>query len=138
MSRRSNSMRRTSVIIAVTSLLLLGWSCKNKYAAVNVNVNATAQAVVNASKSINASDVSREAAVAQAKALYISEEAKGTDFSSGPCLSNSLIGDWVADIAHNPRTSADDKAENQCSAYRNGTAKHFVELDLNGQLIRAQ
>lgn len=131
-------MKNLPVIIVLSALLLLGWSCKNKFAAVNVNVNATAQAVVNASKTVNAADVSRESAVAQAKALYITEEAKGRDFSSGPCLSNNLIGDWVADIAHNPRTSVDDRPENQCSAYRDGTANHFVELDLNGQLIRAQ
>ncbi|MBI5405049.1 MAG: hypothetical protein HY976_02385 [Candidatus Kerfeldbacteria bacterium] len=131
-------MRYVSLVVVLPALLLLGWSCKNKFAAVNVNVNATAQAVVNVSKTVNAADVSRESAVAQAKALYIAEEAKGRDFSNGPCLSNNLIGDWVADIAHNPRTSIDDRPENQCSAYRDGTAKHFVELDLDGQLIRAE
>jgi hypothetical protein len=60
------------------------------------------------------------------------------DLSAGPCLSNNLIPDWVADIAHNPRQAVDDLPANQCSAYREGQAHHFVELDLDGNLIRAQ
>ena len=44
---------------------------------------------------------------------------------------------WVADIAHDPRLPVDDEAENQCEAYRNGTADHFVELDPDGDYIRS-
>ena len=60
-------------------------------------------------------------------------------YSSGRwqfCLSNFLISGWVLDIAHNPREAIDDLPQNQCSAYLSGQAKHFVELDLNGDLIR--
>ena len=80
----------------------------------------------------------RELAVSAAKELWRIQKLQGSGFSNGPCLSNSVIPGWVADIAHNPRTEVDDKAENQCSAYRDGTAKHFVELDSSGNLIQAQ
>lgn len=77
-------------------------------------------------------------AIANAKELWRAKFQMGEDLSVGPCLSNAVITDWVADIAHNPRTPVDDKPENQCAAYRNGTAHHFVELDPEGNLIRAQ
>lgn len=77
-------------------------------------------------------------AVSKAKEVYREKLAEGTDFSNGLCLSEDLLGDtlWVADIAHDPRESIDDLSENQCSAFREGRAKHFVELDPQGNLIR--
>lgn len=77
-------------------------------------------------------------AVNQAKYLYEMEKSKDKDFSSGPCLSNALMPDWVADIAHSPRQAIDDLRENQCPAYLEGRARHFVELDLEGNLIKAR
>lgn len=60
---------------------------------------------------------------------------------NGPCLSiikpDWNINDWVCDVAHSPRQDVDNLPENQCSAYREGTAKHFVEVDPNCNLIRA-
>lgn len=55
----------------------------------------------------------------------------GADFSEGPCLSNRIEGaeGWVCDIVHKPRQEADNNPENQCSAFREGRASHFVELD---------
>lgn len=79
-----------------------------------------------------------DAVVNQAKFLYQQEKARSRDFSSGPCLSNALMPGWVLDIAHNPRLPTDDLPENQCSAYREGGAEHFVELDPEGNLIRAK
>ncbi len=70
-----------------------------------------------------------------AKKLYDQQKATGTNFSDGPCLSNSLMPDWVADIAHDPRQPIDDVPANQCSAYRIEKAHHFVELDTQGNLI---
>lgn len=90
---------------------------------------------------LNAPQVSKadiDTAVNQAKYLYEMEKVKGRDFSSGPCLSNALMPDWVADIAHNPRQSVDDLRENQCPAFLEGRAHHFVELDLEGNLIKAR
>jgi len=126
------------LVTVLAIVLLAGFSCGNKYAAVNVNVNTAAQAAKNVAAGVNANTIARNAAIAAAKTLFINAEASGTDFSSGPCLSNNLANDWVADVAHNPRTEVDDLPENQCSAYREGTAHHFVELDTNGQFIRAE
>ncbi len=123
---------KLTIVMALSTLLLLGISCKSPYGEVNVNTNAAAKGIVNAGKRIT-----QEAAVAEAKAVFVKKESEGVDFSNGPCLSNNLLSDWVADIAHNPRQPVDDLPENQCSAYREGTAKHFVELDPEGQLIRA-
>jgi hypothetical protein len=70
--------------------------------------------------------------------LCKAELEKGTDLSKGPCLSNALAEDteWVCDVAHEPRELVDNDAENQCSAYREGTAKHFVEVSPTCELIR--
>ncbi len=87
-------------------------------------------------KSISKSEI--ETAVNQAKYLYGQERGRGRDFSSGPCLSEALLPGWVVDIAHSPRLPIDDLPENQCSAFREGRAQHFVELDLDGNLIRAK
>ena len=79
-------------------------------------------------------------AVDAAREVY-AEHGEGEDLSSGPCLANPLddpYGNWVVDIVHSPRQAVDDEAENQCSAYRNGDADHFVELDEYGHLVRAQ
>jgi len=79
----------------------------------------------------------RDEAMRLAKQLYEQKKSQGMDFSNGPCLTNTLMPDWVVDIAHNPREAIDDLPDNQCSAFRDGKAHHFVELDLNGNLIRA-
>lgn len=79
-----------------------------------------------------------DTAINQAQYLFIITQKQGVDFSTGPCLSNALLPDWVADIAHNPRVALDDLPENQCSAYVQGTVKHFVELDIGGSLIRVE
>jgi hypothetical protein len=76
------------------------------------------------------------AIVAEAKQAYADAKARGVDMSLGPCL-GVVATDWVADVAHDPRRPVDDDPANQCAAYRNGTAHHFVELDPNGELIRS-
>lgn len=75
-------------------------------------------------------------AIQKAEQLFTEQRRAGIDFSSGPCLSNDLQPNWVADIVHNPRKSVDNLPANQCPAYLEGRAKHFVELDTNGQLVR--
>ncbi len=79
-----------------------------------------------------------DTAINQAKHLYRQEKELGRDLSSGPCLSDALLPGWVVDIAHSPRLPIDDLPGNQCPAFREGRAKHFVELDLEGNLIRAR
>ena len=79
-------------------------------------------------------------AVDAAREVY-AEEGEGRDLSSGPCLADPLddpYENWVVDIVHSPRQPVDDEAENQCSAFRDGDADHFVELDEYGHLVRAQ
>lgn len=91
---------------------------------------------LNSNKQLKKSEI--DTAVNQAQYLYRMRLERQEDLSSGPCLSNALMPDWVADIAHNPRQAIDDSPENQCPAYLEGRAHHFVELDPNGNLIRAK
>lgn len=75
-------------------------------------------------------------AVAAAKKLYEERKGKGDEFKS-QCLSDEIIPGWVADIAHQPRTPEDDDPTNQCASFREGKTKHFVELDPDGNFLRA-
>jgi hypothetical protein len=76
--------------------------------------------------------------VEKAKAACVAECKKhlqgGEDLSAGPCLSDALPGrvvqpDWVCDVAHSPRQDVDNQPKNQCAAYYDGTAHHFIEVD---------
>lgn len=89
-----------------------------------------------APKGISKSEI--DTAINQANFLYRQRKAMGVDFSTGPCISNSLMPGWVVDIVHNPRTSVDELPENQCSAYIEDRIAHFVELDTEGNFIRAK
>lgn len=82
-------------------------------------------------------ETDRERAIRLAKELYERKKREGMDFSSGPCLSEEVIPDWCVDIVHVPRQPQDNRPENQCSLYRAGKVHHFVELDLDGNLVRA-
>ena len=77
-----------------------------------------------------------EELVQKAQELFKQKKIEGLDMSNGPCLTNELVPDWVVDVAHSPRQSVDSKAENQCSAFMEGKAKHFIELDIEGNLIK--
>jgi hypothetical protein len=79
----------------------------------------------------------REQAIAAAHLAYEEAIAEGRDLADGPCL-GVVLDNWVADVAHSPREEVDDRPENQCEAYRSGEAEHFVELDPEGELIRAE
>lgn len=79
-----------------------------------------------------------DTAINQARHVYSQRKEMGENLSSGPCLSDALMPGWVVDIAHSPRLSIDDLPENQCPAYREGRVQHFVELDTEGNLIRAR
>ena len=79
----------------------------------------------------------RDRAIAAAEAAYQEARAAGVELEDGPCL-GVVLDNWVADVAHEPRQEVDDRPENQCEAYRSGEAEHFVELDPDGNLIRAE
>lgn len=77
-------------------------------------------------------------AVYAAFTLYKRMAASGMDMSKGQCLTNDLMPGWVVDIVYSPREKEDDLPENQCQAYLEGRAEHFVELDSNGNLVRVR
>ena len=83
-------------------------------------------------------DDNADRAVNQAITIYKEQKKLGIDFSTGPCLTNALMDDWVADLVHNPRLPLDDAPENQCISSLDGGATHFVELDLNGNIVRVK
>jgi len=74
--------------------------------------------------------------IARAKLAFAQAKGRGVDMSRGPCLGVIRPG-WVADVAHDPRQDVDDDPRNQCAAYREGRAEHFVELDPEGDYIRS-
>jgi hypothetical protein len=65
--------------------------------------------------------------------LYESEKQSGKQLSS-QCI--GTCGDYAVDIVHDPRTEEDNLAENQCSDYRVGEVKHFIEMDKDGNIVR--
>jgi hypothetical protein len=87
----------------------------------------------------SASSSEQQQAIAAAKQVYQKARANGTDFSNGPCIAEQLsdLPNWSVDVAHDPRQPVDDQPANQCRAYRQGKTHHFVELDSDGNLIRA-
>lgn len=134
-------MRPNLFIVSTLVLALLVSGCslkKTAQEAVNT-AQETAGAVTGETALKAKAKADRALAIARAQEEFkqkrlIFEE----DLSRGPCLSESLLPGWVADIAHNPRQVMDDEPANQCQNYRNGTATHFVELDTEGNLIRAE
>lgn len=82
------------------------------------------------------SSATYDMAVGEALSLYRKRLVEGIDMSSGPCLSNDLMIGWVVDVVHSPREAMDDLSENQCAAYLEGRASHFVEIDTNGNIVR--
>lgn len=88
----------------------------------------------------DAGDDERQRAIDAALEVYASAAAEGTDFSTGPCIAEELddVPGWSVDIAHDPRQESDNQPENQCQAYRDGQTEHFVELDPEGNVIRAE
>ena len=75
--------------------------------------------------------------IARAQQLYRQKKEMGVSMDTGPCL-GTLEADWVVDVAHMPRAAADDQPANQCAAYRDGTAQHFIELTPEGDFLRLQ
>lgn len=68
--------------------------------------------------------------VDKAKQLFQDKKSGGVSMSNGPCL--GTVDGWAVDVVHNPRTSVDDLSANQC-----GVSSHFIELDVNGNLVQS-
>ena len=128
-------------IICIFLLFVLATTvsaCGKKTPSQNTNSPGLVDIVTGAADIKIKEKAERDIAIAQAIDVFKIMKAQGTDMENGPCLSNNLIEDWVLDIVHNPRQDVDNEPANQCEAYRNGQAHHFVELDLEGNLIRAE
>lgn len=63
----------------------------------------------------------------------------GTNLSSGPCILDPVpeMNEWVCDIAHQPRQAVDNARENQCNAWHNSSAKHFIEITPECEFIKS-
>lgn len=68
-----------------------------------------------------------------------SEISGGGKLDKGPCLLNPVreYPDWVCDVAHEPRQAVDNLPENQCSAFSEGRARHFVEVTTECKPIKS-
>jgi hypothetical protein len=130
--------KKVLIIIAVFLFAVVVSGCAKTTANKNTNSVSAVDIVTGAADIKIKEKADKDLAVAKAKELWRIQFQMEADLSAGPCLSNSVIPDWVADIAHSPRQDVDNLPANQCSAYRDGTAHHFVELDPAGNLIRAQ
>ena len=78
----------------------------------------------------------QQTAIIQARELYFQKRQQGMNFES-QCLGS--VGDevkYAVDIVHVPRTSEDNKPENQCSDFRTGKVQHFIELDKEGNIFQ--
>jgi hypothetical protein len=76
--------------------------------------------------------IEQQEAIICATDLY--SKAKETTMLSSQCL--GACGGFVVDIVSVPRTDEDNKEENQCSAFKAGEVKHFIELDKEGNVVR--
>src|SRR6056297_3574631 len=78
---------------------------------------------VGENKGKNQPDEFERELVSRAKELYYQHKKAGLDMSTGPCLTNQLVKNWVVDVAHEPRLSLDDLPKNQCDFFRQGKAE---------------
>jgi len=131
-------IKKISLISIFIGLVFIVSGCAKSNNDANDNSFTAAEIVTGVADIKIKQNADKDLAAAKAQELYREALYNGDDFSAGPCLSNDVLDGWVADIAHNPRQAIDDLPENQCSAYRDGTASHFVELDLEGNLIKAE
>lgn len=80
----------------------------------------------------------KQALVDECEAACRAAVAEGQDLSNGPCLLDPMSdSDWVCDIAHDPRENVDNLRENQCNAWHNKTASHFIEFTPDCNFIKA-
>lgn len=62
----------------------------------------------------------------------------GRSLDVGPCLMDPIPDtDWVCDVVHVPRNDMDNSKINQCLAFTEGSATHFIELDTQCKFLRA-
>lgn len=134
---------KKKIILLVSCVLLLS-ACTFGQKVTNTASQAAKDTGTIVNKATGVTDVAIKQAAeikfatARAKEFYNAFKVQGEDLTNGPCLSENLTSGWVADVVHNPRQVMDDEPANQCKNYLNGTAKHFVEIDLNGNFVKAK
>jgi hypothetical protein len=88
-----------------------------------------------------ASNFSQNLAVVECTNICSDALSLGINLTNGPCLSDNStnwdVSDWACDVVNTPRQNSDNLAQNKCLAFVNGTAHHFVEVDLNCIVIRS-
>ncbi|MDO8559588.1 MAG: hypothetical protein Q7S23_00930 [bacterium] len=84
--------------------------------------------------------VDPQMAAIQCQQLCRQQVTLGADLAAGPCLGNPIPGleNWVCDVAHLPRQAVDNDPANQCAAFRSGSAKHFVEVGQDCNVIKTR
>lgn len=118
------------VLLLLASLLFLGCFQTTEFRSISPDETTGLEIASNVSE-----ESAESTAINLCKTECLAAKSNGTDLSNGPCLSNHIHPDWVCDIAHDPRQAVDNQQENQCPAFREGTANHFVELDENCEII---
>jgi hypothetical protein len=118
-ARREFLFVLTLLVITITSVLV--WQFNRKDGIYRPGVNGTHDRAVNTSRTL----------LEQQKKLKV-------DLSDRPCITNALMKGWVADLVHVPRVPEDDLPENQCMAFVEDKSIHFVELDLEGNVVRVK
>jgi hypothetical protein len=75
----------------------------------------------------------------QQSCIHTLQAGDNASLQNGPCLLDPIPvqPDWVCDIVHSPRQAVDNLPENQCTFYRSGQSKHFIELSPECRLLRA-
>jgi len=131
-------MKKILLLLIISSLAFSLSACGKKAANLNNGITDLVEDVTGITDIKIEQKAEKNLAIAEARNIFNIRKLEGVDMSNGPCLSNRLIEDWVFDIAHNPRQDVDNLPENQCSAFSDGTARHFVEFDPDGNLIRAE
>ncbi len=82
---------------------------------------------------INNRELSDSESVQCALQLYQQKKAEGMNFFS-QCL--GTCWNYAVDIVHIPRSNEDNFEQNQCRDSREGKVSRFIELDLNGNIVR--
>jgi hypothetical protein len=75
----------------------------------------------------------QQAVIEKAQELFQKKKNSGMNFSS-QCLGS--VGDYAVDIVNVPRINEDNLAENQCGGYIDWKVKHFIEIDIFGNVVR--
>jgi len=128
-------MPRHLIILLLVLFLLSGCISKGTQIVSEAKDSVAADKIKSLAESAKVTVAEANAAVEKCQQLC-QEFRKTIDLNKSPCLSNQIIENWVCDVAHNPRIEIDNLPQNQCEAYRNRTAEHFVELDTNCNVIK--